>query len=256
MEVLFHVKLNEKLYLKDPEQSALGKKIVKTGLELINKLGFEEFTFKKLALAIHTTEATIYRYFENKHRLLVYILSWYWSYMDYKIVFFTHTLRKPEDKLKKVVELLVMPSEENSSNDYLGEKQAYELLLQEGSKSYFTRHIAEDNKARLFKPYKDLCARISDIIVECNPRYKYPHSLASAIIEMSHSQKYFKRNLPSLTDFGKHGNDTLIVLFLQGLLLNTILPQKKQESVLESSQKKRPSKTKSSGGRRSIRQSI
>ncbi len=220
MEVLFHVKLNEKLYLKDPEQTVLGKKIVKTGLELINKLGFEEFTFKKLAIAIHTTEATIYRYFENKHRLLVYILAWYWSYMDYKLVFFTHDIHKPADKLKKVIELLVIPSAENSANDYIGERQAYELLLQEGTKSYFTRHINQDNKARLFKPYKDLCARIANLILEYQPTYKYPHSLASSIIELSHNQKYFMRYLPSLTDFGKKkNNDTSIVHFLQHILL-------------------------------------
>lgn len=222
MEVLFHVKLNEKLYLKDPEQTVLGKKIVKTGLELINKLGFEEFTFKKLALTIHTTEATIYRYFENKHRLLVYILAWYWSYMDYKLKFYTYTIKKPEDKLKKVVELLVIPSAENTANDYIGERQAYELLLQEGTKSYFTRHITQDNKARLFKPYKDLCSGIADLIIACNPSYKYPHSLASSLVELSHGQKYFMRHLPSLTDFGNKKGDHSIVVFLQSIVMNAI----------------------------------
>ena len=37
----------------------------------------EEFTFRKLAQKINTTEASVYRYFENKHRLLIYILAWY-----------------------------------------------------------------------------------------------------------------------------------------------------------------------------------
>jgi AcrR family transcriptional regulator len=43
---------------------------VKNGLILINKIGFEEFTFKKLSIEISTTEASIYRYFENKHQII------------------------------------------------------------------------------------------------------------------------------------------------------------------------------------------
>ncbi|MGZ5010791.1 MAG: TetR/AcrR family transcriptional regulator, partial [Methylobacter sp.] len=65
--------MNDKLFLRDPEQSELGKKIILHSIQLIHKNGFEAFTFKKLAEAIGTTEAGIYRYFENKHRLLIYI---------------------------------------------------------------------------------------------------------------------------------------------------------------------------------------
>ncbi|UPT67071.1 MAG: TetR/AcrR family transcriptional regulator [Sphingobacteriales bacterium JAD_PAG50586_3] len=79
MEVQLRIRMNEKIYLRNPEESVLGKNIVRNGLLLINKLGFEEFTFKKLAKEINTTEASIYRYFENKHRLLLYIINWYWS---------------------------------------------------------------------------------------------------------------------------------------------------------------------------------
>ena len=74
------IKMNDKLFLRNPEDSLLGKRIVSQGLVLINKLGFEDFTFKKLAAEIETTEASIYRYFENKHRLLVYLITWYWSF--------------------------------------------------------------------------------------------------------------------------------------------------------------------------------
>jgi hypothetical protein len=64
------IQLNEHLYLKDPMQSELGKAMLNKSVELIYEIGFEEFTFKKLSVTIPTTEATIYRYFENKHRLL------------------------------------------------------------------------------------------------------------------------------------------------------------------------------------------
>ena len=52
---------------------------------MIDQLGFEQFTFKKLARAIGSTEASVYRYFDNKHRLLTYLIAWYWKWMEYQI---------------------------------------------------------------------------------------------------------------------------------------------------------------------------
>ena len=70
------IQLNEHLYLKDPMQSELGKAMLQKSVELIYEIGFEEFTFKKLSTAIPTTEATIYRYFENKHQFLMYLFNY------------------------------------------------------------------------------------------------------------------------------------------------------------------------------------
>ena len=79
-------KINEKLFIRNPEGSELGNQIVKKAIDLIYNLGFEQFTFKKLAVEMNSTEATIYRYFENKHRLLLYILNWYWCYMEFLLM--------------------------------------------------------------------------------------------------------------------------------------------------------------------------
>jgi len=215
--------MNEKLFLRNPEDSALGKKIVKHGLLLINKLGFEEFTFKKLAAEIKTTEASIYRYFENKHRLLTYIITWYWSYIEYKVVFSINNISSPEMKLRTIVKLLVEePVDKGLDADFISESEAYKLAMWEGSKAYLTRHVSKDNKDRLFKPYKDLCERFSSIIKEYNPKYNFPHSLASTILEMSHSQKFFLQNLPALTDFPKSNDDKKVIQFLESLLFNSI----------------------------------
>ena len=62
--VKIQIAVDEKLFLKDPNSSELGKKIVKHSIELIDKIGFESFTFKKLALEIGATEPSVYRYFE------------------------------------------------------------------------------------------------------------------------------------------------------------------------------------------------
>ena len=223
MELEVRIKMNEKLFLRNPEESALGKKMVKHGLILINKLGFEEFTFKKLSIEISTTEASIYRYFENKHKFLIYLINWYWSYLEYKSIFRLNNIRKPEIKLKTIIKLLVEePPVKNNESDFITENEAYKLMMWEGSKAYLTRNVSKDNKDRLFKPYKDLCERISLIIKEYNPKYKYSHSMASTLLELAHSQKFFMKNLPSLTDFSKEKDDKKIILFLESILFSSI----------------------------------
>lgn len=223
MQLEIRIKMNDKLYLRNPEESALGKKIVKNGLALINKLGFEDFTFKKLAIEINTTEASIYRYFENKHKLLVYLITWYWSFLEYKVVFGINNIKDAELKLKTIIKIITEePTQPAVSSDFINELDVYKLVIWEGSKAYLTRNVSKDNKDRVFKPYKDLCERFSHIIKEYNSKYKFPHSLASTILEMSHAQKFFKQNLPALTDFPKEIDDKKVVLFLESLLFSSI----------------------------------
>ncbi|MCZ8283822.1 MAG: TetR/AcrR family transcriptional regulator, partial [Bacteroidia bacterium] len=211
------------LFLRNPEDSALGKKIVKQGLNLINKLGFEDFTFKKLAIEVNTTEASIYRYFENKHKLLVYLITWYWSFLEYKVVFSLNNITNAEVKLKTIIKIITEePTDDSQTTEFISEFECYKLVIWEGSKAYLTRNVGKDNKDRLFKPYKDLCERFSQIIKEYNSGYKFPHSLASTILEMAHSQKFFKQNLPALTDFSKDTDDKKVILFLESLLFSCL----------------------------------
>lgn len=221
MQLDVRIKMNEKLYLRNPEDSVIGKKIVSQGLILINKLGFEDFTFKKLAKEIDTTEATIYRYFENKHRLLVYLTTWYWSFVEYKVMFSLNNINDPQTKLKTIITLLVTEPDKTQKSDYITEYEAYNLVKWESSKAYLTRSVTKDNKDRLFKPYKDLCARIAQIIKEYNPKYKFANSLASTLLEMSHAQKFFMENLPSLTDTAQP-DDKKLVQFLEHLVFNVL----------------------------------
>jgi hypothetical protein len=82
--------------------------------------------------------------------------------------------------------------------------------------------VGEDNKPQYFKPYKDLCNTVGDIILECNIQYKYPHSLASTIIEVAHLQNYFMHNLPALTDFDQTKKEDQIIDFLNNLVFSSI----------------------------------
>jgi hypothetical protein len=222
MKLELQIKMNQSLYLRDPEQSELGRNIIKFSIQLIEKTGFESFTFKKLAEAIGTTEAGVYRYFENKHKLLVYIISWYWGWLDFQIGYQTKNIKDSNTKLKNVITLLATTVEDDLMTSHVDEALLYQILISEGSKSYLTKHVQDDNKHEYFKPYKDLCNSVAEIILECSPKYKYPHSLASTIIEVAHLQHYFMLNLPALTDFHKTNNEEQIIMFLNDLVFSTI----------------------------------
>lgn len=222
MELSLKIKMNEKLFLRNPEETELGRKIIQHSIILIHKIGFEGFIFKKLAKEISTTEAGIYRYFENKHRLLIYIVDWYWSWQEYRLIFQTNNIKNPETRLKKAIRLISTPIVDDVATSHINENLLYEIVMSEGAKSFLTKHVAEDNKAKLFKPYKDLCVRIAGIILECNPKYKYPHSLSSTIIEIAHSQNFYAKHLPSLTDFGNPKGESKIASFLEEMVFSSI----------------------------------
>ncbi|MBT8290820.1 MAG: TetR/AcrR family transcriptional regulator, partial [Muriicola sp.] len=86
------IEVNRKTYVKDPESSDLGKRIVEHSILMIHELGFDSFTFKKLGASIGSNESSIYRYFENKHKLLLYLTSWYWGWQEYQFVFATNSI--------------------------------------------------------------------------------------------------------------------------------------------------------------------
>jgi len=222
MKLALQINMNPSLYLRDPEGTDLGKNIIQHSIQLIHNTGFEAFTFKKLAESIGTTEAGVYRYFENKHKLLVYIISWYWRWLDFQIGYQTKNLTNPISKLKKVITILATTVEDDLMTGHVDESILHQILISEGSKAFLTKQVNQDNKQEYFKPYKDLCNTIGEIILECNTKYKYPHSLASTIIEMAHLQNFFMNHLPTLTDFSKSKDEKEIIKYLEDLVFNTI----------------------------------
>jgi len=222
MDYSLSFKVNEKIYLRDPEGTELGKQIVKNAIDLIHQLGFEHFTFKKLAKEMNTTEATIYRYFENKHRLLLYILNWYWSYLEYIVVFQLQPLANPKAKLEKLVELLTHTLPDNAGQNEYNKNYLHQIVISESSKVYLVKEVKEINENEVFKPYKDLCARISDLIIAYNSNYQYPHSLSSTLIETAHSQLFFSKHLPKLTDAGKKDQVGFVENYLKDLLFKSL----------------------------------
>jgi len=213
-----HIEISPELYTKNPDSSSLGQSIISKSIELISEVGFEKFTFKKLGELIHSPESSIYRYFKNKHALLVYLTSWYWLWTEYRIVFATSNILSPAERLTKSIDILTKPVLVDNSFNYINEIILSEIIFSESLKAYHTKNVDEENKRGCFKSYKKVVKRVSDLVLEIAPNFKFPHMLISTVIEGAHQQKYFSEHLPALTDTTKDIND--ISKFYTDLVFN------------------------------------
>ncbi len=195
------IAVSEKVYLKDPSTSELGKILLLNALPLIDSLGLERFTFKKLATEIGTTESALYRYFENKHKLLLYYTSWYWGWMEYSLVFGTANLPSAELRLNRAIEIITGHLRE-MNNPPFDLQKLERVIISESSKAYLTKEVDMDNKEGLFVQFKSLCNRVASLIEDFSPNYPYAHSLSSLLFSSHLDQIYFAQHLPSLSDIG------------------------------------------------------
>jgi len=203
-----HIQLNDSMYIKDPESSELGKRIIGGSIDLIHEIGFEQFTFRKLSQTISSTEASIYRYFESKHKLLLYLTAWYWSFMECQLAFLTTNVEDPNDRLDRAIRLITSVASDEEFYRVFNLGKITQIVNYESMKSYLIKEVDEVNKDGAFIPYKKFVEMISDIIEEINPAYPYPHMLVSTAIEGAHLQRFFGEHLPRLTDV-KKGEDYL-----------------------------------------------
>ncbi|HAI77129.1 MAG TPA: TetR family transcriptional regulator [Microscillaceae bacterium] len=215
------INVNEKIYLRDPEQTQLGKKIINHSIRLIDELGFESFTFKKLAHQINSTEASIYRYFENKHNLLVYLVSWYWSWLEYQIEFQTHNIEDKEQRLRIALKVVAEVLSIDSNYSYVDEAALHRIVVSESPKAYYTKNVDVENTDGFFVSYKSLCNTLVDLIAAYNPQYDYARALASTVLESAHQQLFFSEHLPSLTNF-KTNSPENIADYLQHLVFGLV----------------------------------
>jgi len=202
------IQVNTSIFIKDPETSVLGRKIITTGIDMLDELGYENFTFRKLAKTIKSTEASIYRYFESKHKFLLYLTSWYWSWTEYKLVFRLTNIQSAKDRLEKSILLLTEEVREDSKFSHINEVKLNRIVISESSKVFLNKDVDAENKEGVFSGYKQIVQRVSDIILEINPTYKYPHMLVTTVIEGGHNQRFFSEHLPKLTDTVK-GEDAI-----------------------------------------------
>lgn len=213
------INVNDKLYIKDPESSDLGKRIVQNGIILIHQLGFEEFTFKKLGAQIGSNESSVYRYFENKHMLLLYLTNWYWGWLEYRLVFATAALTDPSERLTKALDIITAVVKEDSKFSHINEVLLSQIIIGEFSKSYLTKEVDQENKEGYFFIYKQLVFRLREMIQAVNPKYPYPTSLASTVLEGALHQHFLKEHFTSITDCNEQVTPAA---FFKNLVFNTI----------------------------------
>lgn len=208
------IQVNPKTYVKDPETSDLGKKIIKNSILLIDEIGFEEFTFKKLGEKIGSNESSIYRYFENKHKLLVYLSSWYWAWIEYRLVFSTNNINDKFEKLKKAILIVTESIEDDSKTEHINEAVLNKIIIEEFTKTLYSKNVDEENKEGIFLIYKQINYRIEKMILDVNPNYPFAKSLVSSIIEGSLHQHFLKNHLKTITNCNENVNPSEFYIHL------------------------------------------
>ncbi len=206
------IQINERVYLKNPEESQLGKKIIQGSIELIDEIGFEQFNFKKLSTHIDSTEASIYRYFENKHKVLLYLTSWYWVWVEYRVIFATANIPSPIERMNNAIDVLTTNAIYDHNSAHIDEAKLQRIVTSESSKAYLTKEVDNENREGLFSGYKQLVGRIAEVALEINPSFPYPFMLISTVIEGIHHQRYFAQHLPRLTNVVE-GEDSINVFY-------------------------------------------
>jgi len=202
----FKITINQKLYVKDPETSELGRKIIEQSILLIDEIGFELYTFKKLGERINSNESSIYRYFENKHKLLVYLSSWYWTWIEYNLVFATQNVSDSNQKLERAITIVTQNIDDDTNTSHINEEVLHRIVVSEFNKTFLTKEVDEENKEGFFMVYKRVIIRIIEIIQEINPEYQYAQSLASSVVEGALHQQYIKWHFKTITSFQPNDN--------------------------------------------------
>lgn len=225
------INIRPEIYLKDPASTDLGKKILSQSIYLIDSLGFEDFNFKKLAQKIASTESSVYRYFENKHYLFIYLSNWYWEWTSNRMEIALINIEDPDLKIKQVIKTVIRTSFINTATPFIDEEVLHRIMIREGGKAYHHKSVDNENEEGFFLSYKDLCEKISQVFKEYNPDYTYPKSLASTFIDACNSNIYFAKHLPRLTEITFDGDQNKMKneLFdmMYDLIMNNLNANKK-----------------------------
>ncbi|PZX56863.1 TetR family transcriptional regulator [Algoriphagus ratkowskyi] len=213
------MEVHDNLYLKEPFSSELGVSIVQNGAVLIQDLGMESFTFKKLAVSVGVTEAAVYRYFENKHMLLLYLTAWYWAWMEVNYVYSTANLESSKARLSIAMRLIVN-GPVFTKNVHINPADLRNIVVNESLKGYLTKTVDEEHENGIFAQVYSFGERISELIFEINPAYPYPKTLAYTIMESSLLHAFNAKHLPNMTEQSLNSSNRLV--FFEDLIIKAI----------------------------------
>ncbi len=211
------IKLPDFLFKRDPQSTPLGQRILKKGVELMAALGYEHFTFKKLAAEVQSTEPSIYRYFENKHKFLHYLAAWYWSWLEYRIDLATENLSSVDEKLRAAIRVLVEEKKDDPVFQPVNGEALYRIIGSELEKTFLTKWVDKDYQAGHFEGISAITEKLSGLILQANPNYEFPRSLASTILLEASMDSYLLAHVPTLSTPGRPERQAQLRGFLESL---------------------------------------
>ena len=221
--------LSSDLYLRDPLSSDKGKAILREGAPLILKTGLEAFNARKLAEAASLTEATVYKYFANKQKLLQYYFQLYWTWLEQQIKVFTAVEDDPHQRLLKAVRILSEMPAVAADPGLVSKGVLRKLVVQEGAKAYHHAEVDADNAKKLFAAYKSVTGLLAEMILAVDKDHPYPYSLSTTLLEMAHSLEFYRDHLPSLTDFPRDQDQAKLTGFLVHIVNRSITNKPKND---------------------------
>lgn len=202
------------LYLKNPKESRTGNAIIEHAARMIASEGIEHLTFKKLAASCGCTEATVYRYFENKHKLLLYILNIFWIWQEYRMVLNTQNITDPYEKLQHALSVIANPQIPVDLGDF--GKHILQTAIHEGVKIHLSRELADEINNGSLAAYHRLVQRLEDLISSYHSRYAFSAALAVTIIDNALQQLFFIRYFAGMS--GKIKTTEMLEIYLNSLI--------------------------------------
>jgi hypothetical protein len=142
--------------------------------------------------------------------------------MEYLVVIQLEPIQDLGAKIERLVELFTRELPELQGLSDYNRNVLHQIVVSESSKVYLVKEVKEINKNEVFKPYKDLCARVSELIKAYHPAYLFPHSLSTTLIETAHSQLFFSTHLPKLTDVKSGDPITFVEQYLKDLVFKAL----------------------------------
>ncbi len=223
MVALLRIQISDKLYLRDPEETKLGRAILSGGIKLIDKLGFDAFTFKKLAIEIDTTEASVYRYFKSKQHLMQYVAAWYWSWLEHLIITKTTNINDPKKKLEIILKVLTEANRDDPDTSHIDESLLHKIIVTESGRVYLTKPEKGEGGKQLYKTYCNVRDIIVKTLKEIKPNYKFHLELAKTILSSVHKHiLYSEHYLYDKKSKGKKADRSRILKFMNSFVFASL----------------------------------
>ena len=192
---------SKNLFVKDPLSSVLGQKLLKESARMLGEDGFDAFTLKKLAQNLQTTESSVYRYFDNKHRLLVYQINLYWGWLNQQVdLKCCQAGLSGKEALEKAFEIMCFPEAHSWPSDGVSFECMHKILTHQSVKAYFSEHVDHENQDGAHRALKSLVKLMSEWLYEEAPDFEFPKSLISTLLASVMIQPFYAEHLPSLTE--------------------------------------------------------